>query len=102
MTFLAKGDVSLSVAMTMVSTLFAPILTPILTFLLAGQWVEVNMMSMLISILQVVVVPVTLGIIAHGFVTKNSEVLDKILVLTSVLSVLFRSEERRVGKECRS
>src|SRR3712207_3734430 len=89
MTFLAKGDVSLSVAMTMVSTLVAPILTPVLTFLLAGQWVEVNMMSMLISILQVVVVPVTLGIIAHGFVTKNSEVLDKILVLTSVLSVLF-------------
>ncbi|KGM97990.1 sodium transporter [Clostridium novyi A str. 4552] len=89
MTFLAKGDVSLSVAMTMVSTLVAPILTPVLTYLLAGQWVEVNMMSMLVSILQVVVVPVALGIIAHRFVTKNSEVLDKILVLTSVLSVLF-------------
>ncbi|KGN02170.1 sodium transporter [Clostridium novyi A str. 4570] len=88
MTFLAKGDVSLSVAMTMVSTLVAPILTPVLTFVLAGQWVEVNMMSMLMSILQVVVVPVGLGILAHKFIKEDSQMLDKILVLTSVLCIL--------------
>lgn len=88
MTFLAKGDVPLSVAMTMVSTLVAPILTPILTYLLAGQWVEVNMIAMLTSIFQVVVVPVVLGIVAHRFIKEDSEMLDKILVLTSVLCII--------------
>lgn len=46
MTYLAKGDVALSVGMTGVSTILAPFLTPVLTYLLAGQTVDVNMMSM--------------------------------------------------------
>ena len=42
MTYLAKGDVALSIGMTTVSTLVAPLLTPALTYLLAGEWVEIN------------------------------------------------------------
>ena len=65
MTYLAKGDVPLSVALTMVSTLLAPLLTPLLTYALAGQWVEVNMMTMLFSIIQVVLLPIAVGILVH-------------------------------------
>ena len=35
-TYLARGDVALSVSMTVVSTLLAPVLTPLLVYLIAG------------------------------------------------------------------
>ena len=40
MTYLARGDVALSVSMTMTTTILAPIVTPVLTWLLVGEWVE--------------------------------------------------------------
>ena len=61
--YLAKGDVALSVAMTGVSTLLAPIVTPALVWLLAGASVEVDVVSMFLSIVQVVIVPIVLAII---------------------------------------
>lgn len=58
MTYLAKGDVALSVGMTAVSTLVAPFLTPVLTYMLAGQWVKINTYVMMIDILKIVVGPI--------------------------------------------
>ena len=63
MTYLAKGDLALSVGMTGVSTLLAPLLTPLLTFLLAGERVDVNVASMFLSILWVVILPIVLGFV---------------------------------------
>ena len=50
-TYLAKGDLALSVGMTGVSTLLAPLLTPFLTLLLAGKTVAVNAVGMFVGIL---------------------------------------------------
>ena len=50
-TYLARGDLALSVGMTGVSTLLAPLLTPLLVWLLAGKTVDVNVVGMLLSIL---------------------------------------------------
>lgn len=52
-TFLARADVPLSVAMTTVSTLSAIVATPLLTQLLVGHLVPVNAGSLLLSTLQV-------------------------------------------------
>ena len=52
-TYLAKGDLALSVGMTGVSTLLAPLLTPLLTWALAGKSVDVDVAGMLLSILWV-------------------------------------------------
>ena len=54
MTFLARADVPLSVAMTTVSTLSAIVATPALTKLLVGHLVPVNAADLLLSTLQVV------------------------------------------------
>ncbi|MBO7646152.1 MAG: bile acid:sodium symporter family protein [Prevotella sp.] len=62
-TYLAKGDLALSVGMTGVSTLLAPVLTPLLVWLLAGKSVDVNVMGMLLSILWVVILPIAAGLI---------------------------------------
>ncbi len=61
--YLARGDLALSVAMTSVSTLLAPLLTPLLTLWLAGQYMPLDGGSMALSIVQVVLVPVVAGLV---------------------------------------
>ena len=62
-TYLAKGDLALSVGMTGVSTILAPLATPLLVWLLAGQTVDVNVVGMLLSILWVVILPIVAGLV---------------------------------------
>lgn len=62
-TYLAKGDLALSVGMTGVSTLLAPLVTPLLTWALAGKDVDVDVTSMFLSILCVVILPIILGLL---------------------------------------
>lgn len=72
-TYLAKGDLALSVGMTGVSTLLAPLLTPALTLLLAGRTVDVNACGMFINILWVVILPILLGLAAKRFFPNATE-----------------------------
>lgn len=88
MTYLAKGDVALSVGMTGVSTILAPFLTPVLTYLLAGQTVDVNMMSMFLSIVKVVIVPIALGCIINKLFSDLTQKLVKVLPLVSVTAIV--------------
>lgn len=88
MTYLAKGDVALSVGMTSVSTILAPIATPILTLLYAGQRVNVNAVNMFMSIIQVVIIPIGLGFIINRFFDKFTSHIKEILPLISVLAIV--------------
>ncbi|MDU1801042.1 MAG: bile acid:sodium symporter family protein, partial [Pseudomonas aeruginosa] len=63
MTWLSRGDVALSVAITSVTTLLAPLVTPALVWLLASAWLPVSFAAMFLSILQVVLVPIALGLL---------------------------------------
>ena len=51
-TYIAKGDVALSVGMTIASTLLAPLLTPFLIYSLGGTWVEVSFLAMVMSVVK--------------------------------------------------
>src|SRR5699024_12540808 len=62
MTFLAKGNVALSVAATIVTTLLAPIVTPSLTLLLASTWLDISFSAMMVSTLPSVLIPVLIGL----------------------------------------
>lgn len=64
-TFIAKGDVALSVSLTAVSTVISPILTPIITLLLIGNQIQFNPVDMFISIVEIVIVPIILGLILN-------------------------------------
>ena len=64
-TFLAKGDVALSVSLTAVSTVISPILTPIITLVLVGNQIHFNPVDMFISIVQIVIIPIILGLILN-------------------------------------
>lgn len=89
--YLAKGDVALSVSMTMASTILAPLVTPALTWFIAGAWIEVSFFSMMISIAEMVLLPVVLGVLfnryCHTAVTKVMPAMPVISVFTIVLLV---------------
>jgi bile acid:Na+ symporter, BASS family len=69
-TYLARGNVALSVLMTMCSTAVAIVLTPLLTTWLAGQYVPVNGWELFASMLKIVLLPLVLGISLHHLFPK--------------------------------
>ncbi len=72
-TYLAKGDLALSVGMTATSTLLAPVLTPLLIWLLAGTMVDVNTLGMLQSIVYVVIAPIIVGLLCQRFLPQTTQ-----------------------------
>lgn len=87
MTYLAKGDVALSVGMTSVNTLLAPILTPAITWLLLRTSVKVDVAAMFVSIIKVVIVPIALGLLINHFFGKYTEKVKEGLPLVSVVAI---------------
>lgn len=87
--YLAKGDVALSVSMTMTTTLLAPLMTPFLTWMLAGAWIEVSFSAMMISIAQMVLAPVLLGLLVHRFAERTVERVLPVMPLVSVVCIVL-------------
>ena len=89
-TYLAKGDLALSVGMTGVSTLLAPFLTPLLTWALAGKSVDVNVASMFLSILWVVILPIVVGLLVKWMWPKFTEkTIDYLPAFSSIAIALI-------------
>ena len=88
-TYLAKGDLALSVGMTGVSTLLAPFLTPLLTWALAGKSVNVNVAGMLLSILWVVILPIAIGLLVKWFWPRFTEKATDYLPAFSSIAIAF-------------
>ncbi len=86
-TYLSKGDVALSVGMTGVNTLLAPVLTPAITYLLLKTSVHVDVLSMFLSIVKVVIVPIVLGFVINHFFGKYTSNASEALPLISVAAI---------------
>ncbi len=86
-TYLSKGDVALSVGMTSVNTLLAPFLTPAITYLLLRTTVTVDPVSMFLSIVKVVIVPIALGFIINKLWGKFTQKLVTVLPSVSVVAI---------------
>ena len=69
-TYLAKGDLALSVGMTAMSTVLAPLLTPLLVWVMAGTFVNVDTVGMLLSIVYVVIAPIVTGFLMQYYLPK--------------------------------
>ena len=86
-TYLAKGDLALSVGMTGVSTLLAPIVTPLLVWLLAGKSVDVDVVGMLLSILWVVILPIVAGLVVKRLWPRQTSMVTAYLPAVSSLTI---------------
>ncbi len=100
-TYLSNGDTALSVGMTSVSTLLAPLLTPLLTYLYLRTSVPVDVKSMFLSIIEVVLIPIGLGMAANrlfgAFTARVKDVLPVVsisAICLIVAAVVSHNSER--------
>lgn len=87
--YLARGDVALSISMTLVSTLVAVVATPVLTWLYVGQTVPVPIISMLMSILQIVLLPVAVGVVLNQWAGERLRRLRPLFPLISTIAIVY-------------
>jgi len=88
-TYLAKGDLALSVGMTACSTLLAPFVTPLLVWLMAGTMVNVDTLGMLLSIVYVVIAPIIVGLLFQRFLPRLTKAVTPYLPAFSSLAIAF-------------
>ena len=86
-TYLSNGDVALSVGMTSVSTLLAPLLTPAITWLLLRTTVTVDVLSMFLSIVKVILIPIGLGFLINKLFGGLTQKLVEILPMVSTIAI---------------
>lgn len=88
MAYLAKGRLALSVTLTAVATILAPITTPFLMRIYAGQFIEVDAVAMMMSIVKIVLVPIVLGLIVNRLVRGKAEWIHQIMPLLSMAGIV--------------
>ena len=91
--YLAKANVALSVTMTCCSTLLSPLVTPLMMKLLAGRFIEIDVWAMVISILEVVLVPVIAGGLVRALFRRQLDahkvVCDRVLSFVSMAGICY-------------
>ncbi|WP_233568651.1 bile acid:sodium symporter family protein [Kocuria soli] len=88
-TYLARGDVALSVTMTSLSTALSPLLTPVITLWLAGQFLPVPAGDMAMSLVQIVLIPIVGGLLVRTFFSGFVRRIEPALPWISVLAITF-------------
>ena len=86
-TYLSKGDTALSVGMSSINTLLAPFLTPALTYLYLRTTVSVDVKSMFVSIIQVVIIPIGLGLMINKLFGRYTQKISDVLPTVSVTAI---------------
>lgn len=86
-TYLAKGDLALSVSMTASSTILSVFMTPILTLLLIGQGVQASAGGLFFDTFQVVILPVALGVLLNSYLPKLAKGMQTVSPLIAVILI---------------
>ena len=91
MTYLAGGNVALSVTMTSCSTLVSPLMTPFLMDKLAGQFIEINFLAMMFGIINMIIVPIVAGLIANRILYSRHKAFSRgsVLALIGVVTIVL-------------
>jgi BASS family bile acid:Na+ symporter len=88
-TYLARGDVALSITLTMTSTALSIVMTPLLTYLLLHYTVPVPAWDMLLSILWMVLIPVAAGTVINSLWGKRLERIQAYFPLLSTIAIVL-------------
>ncbi|WP_456269423.1 bile acid:sodium symporter family protein [Kushneria sp. AK178] len=89
MTWLAGGNVALSVSMTLISTLLSIVMTPLLVWLWMGANIEVPVGGMLWSIARLVIVPIVLGTVVHHFMATTIRRVEPALATVAMAAIVM-------------
>ncbi|MDR1356552.1 MAG: bile acid:sodium symporter family protein [Tannerellaceae bacterium] len=104
MSYIAHANLPLSVTIGSIATLLSPVLTPLLMRLLAGQYIAINVWSMMLDILNMIILPIVAGFIFNLFYSGKESSKSKaiqlsayfiIIALTSLVDMI--SKESGIG-----
>ncbi|RAK02336.1 BASS family bile acid:Na+ symporter [Larkinella arboricola] len=87
--YLAKANLALSITITAVSTMLAPFITPVLMKLLAGAFVEIDTLDMMIDIAKMVIIPIGAGLLFNKFLSGKAAWLDNLMPFVSMFGIAF-------------
>lgn len=87
MSYIANANVALSVTLTAVATLLAPFITPFLMQQLAGSFIQVEFMAMMMDIIKIVIAPIGAGLLFNHFLGGKFPWLDKAMPMVSMVSI---------------
>jgi BASS family bile acid:Na+ symporter len=87
--YLAKANLALSITITAVSTLLAPIMTPLLMKLLAGAFIQIDILDMMWDIIKMVIIPIAFGLLFNKFFSGKFKWLDNAMPLVSMFGIAF-------------
>jgi BASS family bile acid:Na+ symporter len=87
MSYLAKANLALSIAVTAISNLLAPLLTPLLMRLLAGKFVAVHFGDMVWDTTKVVLIPILAGLLFNSLFRGKLKWLDKLMPVLSMAGI---------------
>jgi len=87
MAYIAGANLALSITLTAVATLLAPVTTPFLMKVLAGQFVPVDFLAMMFSIVKMVIIPIVLGLVVHHAFRGRSAWLDRSMPAVSMIGI---------------
>ena len=106
MTYLARGDVALSVSMTLASTLWGVIATPLIISATAGEMVQIDSQSILFSVIKMVLIPIIAGILITHYQPQFANKINKhladiasglILLIIAIIVALNAEEISTLG-----
>ena len=89
MNYLAKANLALSITITSITTLIAPLVTPLLMGLLAGEFIEINMLDMMWDIFKMIMIPIGAGLVFNKLLSGKSKWVDQAMPLISMLGIGF-------------
>jgi len=87
MSYLAKANLALSITITSISTLLAPFVTPLLMKILAGAFIDIDVMKMMWDIVKMVILPIGAGLLFNRLLRGKSQWLDTAMPLVSMIGI---------------
>ncbi|MBS1608243.1 MAG: bile acid:sodium symporter family protein [Bacteroidetes bacterium] len=87
--YLAKANLALSVTITALSTMLSPFITPLLMKLLAGAFIQINVLDMMWDIFKMVIIPITAGLLFNKFLSGKIKWLDNAMPVLSMSGIAF-------------
>jgi BASS family bile acid:Na+ symporter len=104
MSFIARANLALSVTLTAIATMLAPLITPSLMKLLAGQFVPIDFWGMMLSIINIVILPIVAGLmfnaLAYGKESLKSKVIQGgvyLLIIAGKNFILYQTSGLEAG-----
>jgi BASS family bile acid:Na+ symporter len=87
MAYLAKANLALSITITSIATLLAPFITPLMMKLLAGEFIAIDVLAMMWSIVQMIILPIAAGLLFNRIFGRKTQWLDKAMPVLSMLAI---------------